>query len=429
MNIIEIIEDKKVGKELSREQIDFWIEGLMRGEIADYQTSALLMAIVLKGMTHQEAVWLTNAMANSGDKLDLSAYGDLSADKHSSGGVGDSTTFIVLPTVVACGLIGAKMSGRGLGHTGGTLDKLEAIEGLIVSMSPEKFYKQVNRIGIAVAGQTGQICPADKKLYALRDVTATVDSVALIASSIMSKKLAGGAKNIVLDVKCGKGAFMKNQEDAVELAKLMVAIGKASGRNISALVTDMNAPLSNYVGNSLEVYGALKVLRNESRGNLYEVSMALAERLLESAGIDNARERAEEAVNSGRAYQVFESMIAEQGGYIEYLKNPEKLLNTRYVLEILAESDGYVRDIDAMKIAEVVRDMGGGRIKVEDAIDPGVGVEMTVSVGDKVTKGDIVAKIYYDNIQHEKMKAKVQSAVAIGSQKPKQNKLILEIIK
>ncbi|MDY4593278.1 MAG: thymidine phosphorylase [Eubacteriales bacterium] len=429
MNIIEIIEDKKVGKELSREQLEFWIEGLMNGEIADYQTSALLMAIVLKGMTDKEAVWLTNAMANSGDKLDLSAYGDLSADKHSSGGVGDSTTFIVLPTVVACGLVGAKMSGRGLGHTGGTLDKLEAIEGLSVSMSPEKFYNQVNKIGIAVAGQTGQICPADKKLYALRDVTATVDSVALIASSIMSKKLAGGAKNIVLDVKCGKGAFMKNQEDAVKLAKLMVAIGKASGRNISALVTDMNVPLSNYVGNSLEVYGALKVLKNECRGRLYEASMALAERLLESAGIDNAKERAEEAVSSGRACRVFESMIAEQGGDIEYLKNPEKLLNTRYVSEILAESDGFVNDIDAMKIAEVVRDMGGGRLKVEDKIDPWVGVEMTVNVGDKVAKGDTVAKIYYNHIGHENLKEKVQSAVAIDSQKPKQNKLILEIIK
>lgn len=429
MNIIEIIEDKKVGKELSREQLEFWIEGLMNGEIADYQTSALLMAIVLKGMTDQEAVWLTNAMANSGDKLDLSAYGDLSADKHSSGGVGDSTTFIVLPTVVACGLVGAKMSGRGLGHTGGTLDKLEAIEGLSVSMSPEEFYNQVNKIGIAVAGQTGQICPADKKLYALRDVTATVDSVALIASSIMSKKLAGGAKNIVLDVKCGKGAFTKNQEDAVKLAKLMVAIGKASGRNISALVTDMNVPLSNYVGNSLEVYGALKVLKNECRGRLYEASMALAERLLESAGIDNAREAAEEAVSSGRAYQVFESMIAEQGGDIEYLKNPEKLLNTRYVSEILAESDGFVNDIDAMKIAEVVRDMGGGRLKVEDKIDPWVGVEMTVNVGDKVAKGNTVAKIYYNHIVHENLKEKVQSAVAIDSQKPKQNKLILEIIK
>lgn len=429
MNIIEIIEDKKVGKELRKEQIDFWIEGLMNGEIADYQTSALLMAIVLKGMTDQEAVWLTNAMANSGDKLDLSAYGDLSADKHSSGGVGDSTTFVVLPTVVACGLIGAKMSGRGLGHTGGTLDKLESIKGLSVSMSPEKFYNQVDKIGIAVAGQTGQICPADKKLYALRDVTATVDSVALIASSIMSKKLAGGAKNIVLDVKCGRGAFMKNQEDAVKLAKLMVSIGRASGRNISALVTNMNAPLSNYVGNSLEVYGALKVLKNESRGNLYEVSMALAERLLESAGIDNAREIAEEAIISGRAYQVFENMIAEQGGDIEYLKNPEKLLNTRYVSEILAECDGYVSDIDAMKVAEVVRDMGGGRIKVEDEIDPWVGVEMTVNVGDKVTKGDVIAKVYYDDIRHENMKSKVLSAVAIDNQKPKRNKLILEMIK
>ncbi|MGN0796855.1 MAG: thymidine phosphorylase [Christensenellales bacterium] len=429
MNIIEIIEDKKVGKELRKEQIDFWIAGLMKGEIADYQTSALLMAIVLKGMTDKEAVWLTNAMANSGDMLDLSAYGDLSADKHSSGGVGDSTTFIVLPTVVACGLIGAKMSGRGLGHTGGTLDKLESVKGLRVTMTPEKFYRQVDKIGIAVAGQTGQICPADKKLYALRDVTATVDSVALIASSIMSKKLAGGAKNIVLDVKCGRGAFMKNQEDAVSLAKLMVSIGKASGRNISALVTDMNVPLSNYVGNSLEVYGALKVLRNESRGNLYEVSLALAERLLESAGIDNAREVAEEAIISGRAYQVFENMIAEQGGDIDYIKNPEKLLNTRYVLPILAKSNGYVSDIDAMKIAEVVRDMGGGRIKVEDNIDSQVGVELTVNVGDKIENGDVIAKIYYNKIEHENMSSKVLSAVTIDSQKPKQNKLILEIIK
>ncbi|MGN0771093.1 MAG: thymidine phosphorylase [Christensenellales bacterium] len=429
MNIIEIIESKKAGRQLSREQIDFWIDGLMSGEIADYQTTALLMAIVIKGMSDQEAISLTNAMADSGDKLELSCYGDLTADKHSSGGVGDSTTFIVLPTVVACGMIGAKMSGRGLGHTGGTLDKLESIKGLKVSMTPQEFYRQVDKIGIAVAGQTGQICPADKKLYALRDVSATVDSTALIASSIMSKKLAGGAKNIVLDVKCGKGAFMKDHDSATKLARLMVDIGKANGRNISALVTDMNSPLSNFVGNSLEVYGAIKVLRNESKGRLYEVSVALATRLLESTGTDNAQRRVLDALESGKAYEVFEKMVAAQGGDTTCIRRPEQLLSARYSSQIIACRDGYIAEVDAMAIAESVRDMGGGRLKVDDTIDPYVGVETLVNVGDRVHKGDLIATMYYNHSKHLYLQDKIKGAFAIAKDKPDDRKLIMEIIK
>lgn len=401
----------------------------MNGNIADYQTSALLMAIVLQGMTDQEATYLTQAMAHSGDMLDLSKYGDKSVDKHSSGGVGDSTTFIVLPIVVACGMIGAKMSGRGLGHTGGTLDKLESIPGMSVDISPQAFYDQIDDIGIVIAGQSKDVCPADKKLYALRDVTSTVDSIPLIASSIMSKKLSAGAHNIVLDVKCGRGAFMPTFDKAKELATLMVNIGKMAGRNIRAVITNMDYPLSNYVGNSLEVYGALEVLQNKSKGNLYNVSIALATNLLETAGIPNAHQKVLDSLTSGKAYKKFVQMIAYQGGDVEYLLYKNKLLSCKFTYDIVAQDDGYVQDIDAMTVARVVCDMGGGRKMVGDTIDYQVGVQLGKNIGEKVSKGDILATMYCTKDEQASLSTTLQQAFTISKIQVEDIPLILDIVR
>lgn len=401
----------------------------MNGNIADYQTSALLMAIVLQGMTDQEATYLTQAMAHSGDMLDLSKYGDKSVDKHSSGGVGDSTTFIVLPIVVACGMIGVKMSGRGLGHTGGTLDKLESIPGLSVDISPQAFYNQIDDIGIVIAGQSKDVCPADKKLYALRDVTSTVDSIPLIASSIMSKKLSAGAHNIVLDVKCGRGAFMPTFDKAKELATLMVNIGKMAGRNIRAVITNMDYPLSNYVGNSLEVYGALEVLQNKSKGNLYNVSIALATNLLETAGIPNAHQKVLDSLTSGKAYQKFVQMISYQGGDVDFMLGKDKLLSCKFTYDIVAQDDGYVQDIDAMTVARVVCDMGGGRKMVGDTIDYQVGVQLGKNVGEKVSKGDILATMYCTKDEQVSLSTTLQQAFTISKTQVEDIPLILDIVR
>ena len=278
MRIYDVIDKKRKGGELSGEEIGFWIKGVVDKSVADYQSAALLMAIAINGMTEQETFYLTDAMAKSGDTLDLSAYGDRTVDKHSSGGVGDSTSFIVIPVMAALGKVCAKMSGRGLGHTGGTLDKLESIDGVTTAIDEKSFYKQLDKTGLVIAGQTKDVCPADKILYALRDVTATVESIPLIASSIMSKKLAAGARNIVLDVKCGKGAFMHDLKSAEKLARLMVDTGKKAGRKVSALITDMDQPLSDYIGNSLEVQGAIEVLEGKTDCPLYEVAKALCVR-------------------------------------------------------------------------------------------------------------------------------------------------------
>lgn len=429
MKICDLIQDKKMGKALSKTQIEFWINGIMNGSIADYQTSALLMAIVLKGMTDEEATYLTLAMAHSGDMLDLSPYGDKSVDKHSSGGVGDSTTFVVLPIVVACGMIGAKMSGRGLGHTGGTLDKLEAIHGVSVDISPEQFYRQINDIGIVVAGQSKDICPADKKLYALRDVTATVDSIPLIASSIMSKKLSAGAHNIVLDVKCGRGAFMPTFDHAKALATLMVNIGKKAGKNIRAVITNMDCPLSDYVGNSLEVFGAIEVLQNKYKGNLYQVSVDLATNLLQTAGVENARQKVLDSLENGSAYDKFVQMVKYQGGEDEYLADPTKLLACKFTYDIVAPTSGYVQDIDAMQVARVVCDMGGGRKMVGDSIDYQVGVKLAKNVGDKVSKGEVLATMYCTKDLHVALAGELQQSFKITKEKVDKPHLILDIVR
>ena len=424
MRIYDIIEDKRNKKALSQEQIDFWIKGVVDKSVADYQSAALLMAIAINGMTDEETYYLTKAMADSGDKADLSAYGDRTVDKHSSGGVGDSTSFIVIPVMSALGKVCAKMSGRGLGHTGGTLDKLEAIEGVTTSLSEEKFYAQLNRTGLVIAGQTKDICPADKILYALRDVTATVESIPLIASSIMSKKLAAGAKNIVLDVKCGKGAFMHDEESAEKLAKLMVETGKRAGRNVSALITDMDEPLSDYIGNSLEVEGAVKVLEGKTDCPLYEVAKALCVTLL---GYEGAEKDVDEAVKSGAALNKFRELLIEQGAAEDVLEKP--LVRAKCKIEVFADSSGYVQSIDAMKAARTVLALGGGRNRKEDKILPHVGIKYNVRRGDKVEEDDLLATMYFDRYEDVAYAMDIKNSVKISDSKPVEKSRIIKIIK
>lgn len=428
MNIIDIIQLKKQGKELTQQQINFWIDGLINGSIADYQSSALLMAINIMGISDKEAYYLTVAMKNSGDCLDMSAYGNLSCDKHSSGGVGDTTSFIVLPILACNGLKCGKMSGRGLGFTGGTLDKMQSIEGVKIDISQNQFYNQLEHLGLVLAGQTANLCPADKKLYALRDVTATVDSIGLIAASIMSKKLASGAKNIILDVKCGRGAFMNNISDAKRLAQLMVNIGKMSDKNVSVLITDMNTPLSRFVGNRLEMAGVLKVLSNQEKGDLYDVAVALAGQLMKNCGIDNAFDKAVESITSGRALKTFINLMIAQGAEQGFEKNFTKPSNAKFVYEYIADKDCYIKDIDALAIAKIVCDLGGGRKFVEDIIDLDVGVELCKTQGQKVDNGEVIARVYYNSKMHLDMAKSVAKTLELTDNAcPKSNR-ILEVI-
>lgn len=424
MNIIEIINAKKHGKTLTKDQIDFWIKGVMSGDIEDYQTSALLMAICLVGFNEDETYNLTQAIIDSGIKADLTEFYELSVDKHSSGGVGDSTTFVVAPIFAALGYKCAKASGRGLGHTGGTLDKLESIPGFNINLDNEQFINQIKKIGIAVISQSKDMCPADKRLYALRDVTETVDNIGLIASSIMSKKLASGVKNIVLDVKCGRGAFMKDLESAKLLAKEMVKIGKRAEKNVVAVVTNMDYPLDEFVGNSLEVYGALNVLQG-ARNNLYEVAITLASELLKSMGVENARAKCDEVLNNGKALEKFKDMIKAQGGDIKCL-DKEHLLKADTIIDVCADADGYVEDIDPMGIAGAVTMLGGGRLKKTDTIDLYCGVELKVHIGDEVKKGDVIACVY-SKTKNAAALDKVQKSIKLDVHKPNIPQMIFAI--
>lgn len=424
MRIYDVIDDKRRNRELSKEQIAFWINGVTDGSIADYQSAALLMAIAINGMTDDETFYLTDAMAKSGDTVDLSRFGDRTVDKHSTGGVGDSTSFIVIPVMAALGKICAKMSGRGLGHTGGTLDKLEAIDGVSTSLSEERFNAQLDSAGLAIAGQTGQVCPADKILYALRDVTATVESIPLIAASVMSKKLAAGAKNIVLDVKCGKGAFMRDKESAKKLAELMVRVGRKAGRNVSALITDMDEPLSDYIGNSLEVEGAVEVLKGRTDCRLYEVAKALCIRLLDCEGAEQA---VDGAIASGAALGKFRQLLVSQGASADVLEKP--ICRSACKIEVFSDKAGYVAGIDAMKIARVVLDLGGGRTKKDDKILPHVGIKLNVRRGDKVNEDDCVAIMYFEKYEDVALAREVLAAIEISDEKPQIRKPVLGIIK
>lgn len=433
MRMYDVIRKKRDGERLSAEEIAFFIDGYVRGDIPDYQAAALCMAIYLQGMTDEETVTLTDCMAHSGDTVDLSEFGTLSVDKHSTGGVGDKTTLIVAPIVASLGGKLAKMSGRGLGHTGGTVDKLEAIPGYNVTMERESFLKQVENVGIAVIGQSGNLTPADKKLYALRDVTATVDSIPLITSSIMSKKLAAGSHNIVLDVKVGSGAFMKTPEDAQKLAQSMVNIGKSCGRNIAALITDMSRPLGYAIGNALEVIEAVEVLQGERKGDLYDVCIALATEmtiLLKGITADEARAQVIDAIESGAAFDKMKEWIAAQGGDIRYLENTELFEKPRFIVPIISPSDGYITAMDTAAIGSAAVILGAGRNKKDDPIDYGAGVTVGLKTGDRVEKGCELGYLYTnDEAAIEPATERYLSALTIGANPPEATKLIHGIVR
>ncbi|HDT7792773.1 TPA: pyrimidine-nucleoside phosphorylase, partial [Enterococcus faecium] len=391
MRMVDLIEKKRDGNELSKEEIEYIVTNYTNGKIPDYQVSALLMAIFYQDMTNEEITNLTLAIANSGDVIDLSSLEGIKVDKHSTGGVGDTTTLILAPLVASVGVTVAKMSGRGLGYTGGTLDKLEAIPGFQIELSDEEFVRIVNESKVAVIGQSGNLAPADKKLYALRDVTATVDSLPLIASSIMSKKIAAGADAIVLDVTTGDGAFMKNIEDARRLAKTMTSIGKLANRETVAVISDMSEPLGEAIGNSLEVVEAIETLQGNGPEDLVEMCYALGSQMVVLAGkaktTDEARTLLQEALESGKALAKFKEMIQNQGGDPAIVEHPERILTARYTMELPAKQSGVVSKIVANELGIAAMMLGAGRKTKEEDIDHAVGLKLHKKIGDTVTKG------------------------------------------
>ncbi|EGP4984896.1 pyrimidine-nucleoside phosphorylase [Enterococcus faecium] len=398
MRMVDLIEKKRDGNELSKEEIEYIVTNYTNGKIPDYQVSALLMAIFYQDMTNEEITNLTLAIANSGDVIDLSSLEGIKVDKHSTGGVGDTTTLILAPLVASVGVTVAKMSGRGLGYTGGTLDKLEAIPGFQIELSDEEFVRIVNESKVAVIGQSGNLAPADKKLYALRDVTATVDSLPLIASSIMSKKIAAGADAIVLDVTTGDGAFMKNIEDARRLAKTMTSIGKLANRETVAVISDMSEPLGEAIGNSLEVVEAIETLQGNGPEDLVEMCYALGSQMVVLAGkaktIDEARMLLQEALESGKALAKFKEMIQNQGGDPAIVEHPERILTARYTMELPAKQSGVVSKIVANELGIAAMMLGAGRKTKEEDIDHAVGLKLHKKIGDTVTKGESLLTIY-----------------------------------
>lgn len=398
MRMIDIIEKKRDGHELTEQEIRFFVDGYTKGDIPDYQMSSLLMAIYFQDMTDEERANLTLAMVESGDQIDLSAIEGVKVDKHSTGGVGDTTTLVLGPLVAAVGVPVAKMSGRGLGHTGGTIDKLEAIEGFHVELTSEQFIKQVNEMKLAVIGQSGNLTPADKKLYALRDVTATVSSIPLIASSIMSKKIAAGADAIVLDVKTGEGAFMKTVEDAEALATAMVRIGNNVGRNTMAIISDMSQPLGKAIGNALEVKEAIDTLSGNGPEDLTELCLLLGSQMVvvgeKAETLDEARKMLEGVIADGSALQIFKQFIEWQGGNGEVVDRPELLPQAKYTFEIEAPTSGYVTYMEADEIGTAAMLLGAGRATKESEIDLAVGIVLHKKVGDAVEQGESLATFY-----------------------------------
>ena len=429
MNTIEIITRKRDGGILTREEIDYLVTGFTEGNIPDYQMSAFLMAVYFRGMNREETVALTEVMKESGDVADLSGIRGIKVDKHSTGGVGDKTTLIAGPIAAACGVPVAKMSGRGLGFTGGTVDKLESIPGYRTSISEEDFINQVNDKGIAVIGQTGQIAPADKKIYALRDVTGTVENLSLITSSIMSKKLASGSDAILLDVKCGSGAFMKTRDDAEKLASLMVEIGNAAGRRTMAVITDMNQPLGCAVGNSLEVEEAIEVLKNRGPEDITELSVNLAGLMVYLGDMADSREsgkeKARQALENGSALEKFRELAAGQGGDPDITEDTSRLPHSSLSLDMTAWEDGYVTQIDAMKIGLASQHTGAGRETKEDTVDLSAGIKFHRKVGDSVKKNDVICSLYGNSIKKlQKALEEARNAVKIEGIRPEKTALI-----
>lgn len=433
MRMYDIIMKKRNGYALVKEEIEYFVDGYTKGEIPDYQISALLMAIYFSGMSEEETFALTMAMTNSGDVLDLSDIEGIKVDKHSTGGVGDKTSLVVGPMVAALGVPVAKMSGRGLGHTGGTIDKLESIPGFSTVLPEDKFIDNVNKIKIALVGQTANLAPADKKLYALRDVTATVDNFSLIASSIMSKKIASGADAIVLDVKTGSGAFMKQEDDAIELARTMVKIGNSAGKDTAALVTNMDEPLGNAVGNALEVKEAIDTLNGNGPKDLLELSLVLGAHMLMAAGkaesIEEGMELLNQTIDNGSAKNKFREFIEAQGGNGSVIEDTGLLPKASIVMDIIAEENGFVKRIDTEQVGLASLVLGGGRETKDSEIDLSVGIVLKKKVGDRVVKDDVVATIHANDIEKLKQaKEKLEIAYEFSKTPVKSQQLIKWII-
>ena len=432
MRMYDIIEKKRDGHELSDQEISFFIKEYTAGIIPDYQAAALLMAIYLKGMNENETASLTNFMAHSGDTIDLSEIPGIKVDKHSTGGVGDKTSLILGPIVAACGIPVAKMSGRGLGHTGGTIDKLESIPGFNTSISREAFIDNVKQIGIAIAGQTGNLAPADKKLYALRDVTATVSNISLISSSIMSKKLASGADKIVLDVKTGSGAFMKSLEDSIELAREMVTIGRNTGRQTVAVVTDMDIPLGFGIGNSIEIIEAIETLKGKGPSDLEQVSFYLAARMLELSGYGEFEQcllTVKEIVKSGKALDKLSQLIEKQGGDKRVIDDYSLFPQSKYTFEYKAKVSGHIETMktDSIGIASLV--LGAGRETKESSIDYSAGIVLHKKTGEKVQAGETVATLYTNLLEKLSESAEIlDRAIIISNDKPVEKPLVLAFV-
>ncbi|MGG1246041.1 pyrimidine-nucleoside phosphorylase [Bacillus spizizenii] len=431
MRMVDIIIKKQNGKELTTEEIQFFVKGYTDGSIPDYQASALAMAIFFQDMSDRERADLTMAMVNSGETIDLSAIEGIKVDKHSTGGVGDTTTLVLAPLVAALDVPVAKMSGRGLGHTGGTIDKLEAIDGFHVELSKDEFIKLVNRDKVAVIGQSGNLTPADKKLYALRDVTGTVNSIPLIASSIMSKKIAAGADAIVLDVKTGAGAFMKTEEDAAELAKAMVRIGNNVGRQTMAVISDMSQPLGFAIGNALEVKEAIDTLKGEGPEDLHELVLTLGSQMVVLAKkadtLDEARTKLEEVMKNGKALEKFKDFLKNQGGDSSIVDDPSKLPQAAYQMDVPAKEAGVVSEIVADEIGVAAMLLGAGRATKEDEIDLAVGIMLRKKVGDKVEKGEPLVTLYANRENVDEVVAKVYDNIRIAAE-AKAPKLIHTLI-
>ena len=431
---VDLIQKKKNGETLTKEEIDFMITDYVAGKIPDYQMSAMLMAIYFNGMENEELAAFTLAMRDSGDLVDLSPIEGIKVDKHSTGGVGDKTTLIVGPIVAACGVPVAKMSGRGLGFTGGTLDKLESISGFRIDLSAQEFFETVKKTGISVIGQTGNLAPADKLLYALRDVTATVDSIPLIAASVMSKKLAAGSDKIVLDVTTGSGAFMKNTRDAKNLAKHMVAIGNHAGKETVAILTGMEEPLGFAIGNNMEVKEAIEVLKGDGPEDVKEVSVALAGMML-SLGLENVshsqgKRMAKKALSSGQAFEKFKEMVEAQGGDIRYVEHPEFFERDAFEGEVLAAEDGFLSGMDTEKIGVAAGLLGAGRETKDSVIDMSAGIYLEKKIGDTVKKGEPIAICYAGT--KEKLNrgmAMFESSIRYSKEAPRIPKLIVDIIR
>ena len=435
MRMVDLIIKKRDGHELTDEEIKFWIDGYTKGEIPDYQSSAMNMAILFRGMNKREIASLTNYMEHSGEVIDLSDIAGIKVDKHSTGGVGDKTSLVLGPMVAACGGKLAKMSGRGLGHTGGTLDKLESIPGMSIAKTKEEMVEQVNKIGIAIIGQTASLVPADKKLYALRDVTGTVESIPLIAASVMSKKLASGTDAILLDVTVGEGAFMKNMDSAFELARTMVDIGKSLERDTVAVLSDMSEPLGFAVGNNLEVKEAIASLHGEGPEDLMDLCYTSGSIMLVQAKVakdlDEARAKLHEVIENGNAFEKLCLMVEAQGGDVEYIKHPEKFEVSKNIVEIRSEHDGYIKEINALDIGISAMKLGAGRETLEDKIDMSAGIVLANKIGAKVAKGDLLCTVYTNKSEEEYLPVldEIKAAYRFSEEPVKVLPVIREIVR